>query len=93
VARLLECAATWGIGVKPDCRRDRRAFWFRRGLGLIHVSVWSKEDQTMLYLGFGHPFNPLLWYSDEVLLNSIQALFLAEGTEIVDLSSVELPIS
>jgi hypothetical protein len=90
--KLLAEAQATGIKVKPDKKRAAlEAFWFRRGLGLIHGSVWLGGSETLIYFGFGHPFNPLLWFADRSLLKSIQLVFVSNGSEAVDLNAIAEP--
>lgn len=67
--RMLTGIREAGISVIPD-ERCERAFWFRRGYGLVWGGVW--ENLSGLYLGFGHPFNPLLWPADGSLLHDVE---------------------
>jgi len=37
-----------------------------------------------MYFGFGHPFNPLLWYFDGSLLADIERVLKANGSDNLD---------
>ena len=87
--KLLAEAQIVGIKVTPDKKgSSSEAFWFRRGLGLIHGSVGFVGCETVIYFGFGHPFNPFFWYSDNRLMKSIQHVFVSNGSESVGLSDI-----
>lgn len=89
---LLTEVRSRGIKVTPVTKRSAsEAFWFRRGLGLVHGGVGFGEMKSIMYFGFGHPFNPLLWYSDNRLLKSIQKVFTANGSEVVDVDGIAKP--
>ena len=83
--QLLDATVESGISITGDDRaKSPGAYWFRKGLGKIHGSLWAEERESMMYFGFGHPFNPLLWYSDRTLLKEIEAVFLSQGSERVN---------
>jgi len=89
---LAEKLGAAGVKVKPDMRGvPSKAFWFRRGLGLIHGTVGFCGDETLIYFGFGHPFNLLFWISDQRLLNFIQRVFISNGSAVVDLNTIAEP--
>jgi hypothetical protein len=86
---LLQKLREKGVKVTPDVKiSTSEAFWFRRGLGLVHGSVGYGDTEGVLYFGFGHPFNPLLWYSDSRLLKSIQRALVSCESEMVEVSSI-----
>ena len=90
--RLFAEARASGIKVRPEkTRGSPRGFWFRGGLGLIHCSVGFSGCETVIYFGFGHPFNPLLWLADRSLLKAIEQVFVSNGSALVDLSSIAEP--
>ncbi len=85
---LLDALRAIGIEVVPHDASGRPAFRFRRGWGLVRGSCWSAErSRPMLYLGFGHPFNPLLWRPDRRLLGEIEREFVANGSSRPDLAT------
>jgi hypothetical protein len=87
--RLLAASFALGLQILPDGTQQTRAFWFRRRFGLVHGTCWpAYESQPMMYFGFGHPFNPLLWQSDGHLLQEIEQVFLTNGSSRVDPASL-----
>jgi hypothetical protein len=90
--RLLAEARASGIKVRFDKKRaSPGGFWFRRGLGLIYGGVGFGGCETVIYFGFGHPFNPLLWLADRSLLKCIEHVFVSNGAALVDLNSIAEP--
>lgn len=69
---------------------EDRGLGFRRGWGRIHGWLWhpSSSPRPVVYLGFGHPFNPLLWPADARLVREIQRVFLANGSHRIDPISI-----
>jgi hypothetical protein len=85
---LLAEVRSSGISVKPDNgRAPLQAYWLRRGLGLVNASI-GFQGHSVVYFGFGHPFNPLLWFWDRRLLRFIGHLFVANGSDLVDFETI-----
>lgn len=88
--QLLDAASASGISIAEDDSADLPgAYWFRKGLGKVHGSVGTEDWESMMYFGFGHPFNPLLWHSDGTLLKRIETIFLSQGSERLHPSDLE----
>jgi hypothetical protein len=66
-----------------------KEFRFRRGYGHIHGSLGFGGCEPLVYFGFGHPFNPLLWFADWRLLKSIELFLRSNGSAIVNLKDIE----
>jgi|SRR6185437_16818497 len=82
IERLLAAVRGAGIRIASD-PTSSQAYWFRRGLGLVHGSYWGGTRHA-LYFGFGHPFNPFLWAADAKLLRSIEAVLEANGSRSLE---------
>lgn len=85
-ARLLTAVRAAGIRVAP-VPSSAHAYRFRRALGLLHASVWDGERRA-LHLGFGHPFNPVLWAADAKLLRDIERVLRANGSRQLAIEEV-----
>jgi hypothetical protein len=85
--RMIESVRSFGISVVEDPRVDSSgAYCFRKGIGKVHGAIGTDEWDSMIYLGFGHPMNPFLWYFDGALQKQIETVFLAEGSERINTS-------
>lgn len=83
--RLLETTRAAKIEIVRDEASRAPAFWFRRRWGLVHGTCWRTDSsRPVIYLGYGHPRNLLLWPSDGRLLREIRQSFLANGSSTVD---------
>ena len=87
--RLLSAVRVAGIDVAEEpAKENQRSFWFRRGWGLIHGTAsteWGEMSRTpAAYFGFGHPFNPFLWWADERLLRVIKRTFTRNGSKEIN---------
>ena len=84
--RLINILIESGIKVKSDAK----AYRFRRGLGLVQGVIGFGNSENSIYLGFGHPFNPFLWFFDGRLLKKIEEILLSNGAKKID-SDTEQP--
>lgn len=93
LTQLFDAIVESGISIAKDHSTiSPQTYVFQQGLGKILGSVGTEEWESMIYFGYGHPFNPLLWYSDGILLKKIEAIFLSQGTGRVHSDSQELPL-
>lgn len=94
LASLIEAINFEGIRVEPFVEDTRRhGFNLKRGRAVVTASIGSGEWDSMLYLGFGHPFNPLLWRADSRLLCSVERILIAGGTRKMVLEDSEAATS
>ena len=78
---LLDKLRESGIEINPIDKTDLESYSFRSGLGRVYGSIGFGDVKTSIYFGFGHPFNPFLWFSDSKLLKQIQDVLLSNGSD------------
>lgn len=85
--RLLSASCAANINVQLDPIRPS-VFCFRRGRAL----VYGFRDFSALgevYLGCGHPTNPLRWSGDMSLLSEIEQIFSKSGARPFSIAAIE----
>ncbi len=89
--QLLDAIHQSGITIsKRDPTNILDAYWFRKGLGKVHGSIGTEEWESVIYLAYGHTFNPLCWFFDAVLLKKIETIFLSTNSERIHFPTVEI---
>ena len=83
--RMISAIRGSGISVTDDRSANTiGTYIFRKGLGKVVGAIGAEEWESMMYFGFGHPFNPIFWYSDGKLLKQIESIFLSQGSERIE---------
>jgi hypothetical protein len=78
---LFLAAEAAGVKVRelPPLAEDFPAFSFRRGAGLVRVTLFTSECPWWIHLSWGHTFNPFRWSADKQLEGDIERLFREHG--------------